>query len=86
MHVHILIYRTRAEIIVAEFTVGVLTQNYRVPEHQLLSRYKVHPASHTNKVYCLKMPKFRCNLRGRKITRFLSLRSSLSKPSPNDGS
>ena len=46
----------------------VLTQNYRVPEHQLSSPYKVHSASHANTVNCLKMPKFRCNLRGRKVT------------------
>jgi len=49
----------------------VLTQNYRVPEHQLSSPYKSHPGSHTNTVNCLKMdliPKFRCNLRGCNIT------------------
>ena len=45
----------------------LLTQNYRVPEHQLLSPYKVHPASHTDTVNCLKMPKFRFTLRGLKI-------------------
>ena len=46
----------------------VLTQNCRVPEHQLSSPYKFHSASHANTVNCLKMPKFRCNLRGRKVT------------------